>query len=105
MGIAYFPWEKGFLPWESELQVVFIGIYNKDRESIISFYYLTYQGLKAYVKFQVLSHFERYPGFDKKRCVKIIPGVLVMHLTLITINGYYRIQAKIAKSDNISTYE
>ena len=35
---------------------------------------MTYQVLKAYVKFQVLSHFERCPGFDKKRCVKKIPG-------------------------------
>ena len=37
-GQAVFPWEKPVLPWESELQVLFIGIYNKDRESILSFY-------------------------------------------------------------------
>ena len=54
--------------------MLFKGIYNKDRESIISFYQLTYQGLKAFVMFQVLSHFERCPGFDKKRYVKKIAG-------------------------------
>ena len=48
-GQAVFPWEKPvshrkrfFLPWESEFQVLFIVIYNKDRESILSFYELTY---------------------------------------------------------------
>ena len=42
---AVFPWEKAvshkksfFLSWESELQVLFIGIHNKDREPILSFY-------------------------------------------------------------------
>ena len=34
------------------------------------------------VKFQVLSHFERCPRFDKKWCVKKIP-VVVNHFKII----------------------
>ena len=39
--------------------------------------------LETDIKFQVLSHFERCPGFNKKRCVKNIPvGVIFKAIQL-----------------------